>query len=938
VAVLVAVVVGFLLWPRGAKQRATTGAASTSGVAVGRSGVAGSASAQKAFPAWFARPGAKPRRIAGRVTLDDKPVAGAKVTLSNQLVHAGAGEPTIVTTGADGHFDLGEWPIAFYGIAAEAPDAQTFVDGFDLGDSTFASDSMTIRLRRCDLRVSGVVTDANTTPIADATIQRSQFVIARTNARGEYSACVGYGELELDYSADGYGAVAIGFDILGSVTQDVVLVPAASVTGHVVRASDGAPVDAAMVSVFPQEWGRDHPGPRSAITDASGAFRIDGLTPGNYRTWAQADGLAQESPQAVQAVVGSTNDVTVKLVALAHVKGVVMRGDKPVSHVKVTAVRKAPTARSRPAWTQDDGTFDLDAVPVGDNVFSVEGYEVTAPAIVHIDKPGLVENVTVQVAAMASIHGIITRNKVPVEGARVCCINVGNGDPTAMSDATGHYKLEGVPPGSYQLNAGSEEIGAFTIAGKFAIAAGEDKTLDFELDLAGEIEGTVVDADGKPVKGVFVRWINEKTQDEGRGTTDAQGHYRCRAMAGGGVYRAAVYPRPESRQKFPPAPGTSYPSRDVKDGTTKIEGVTIAIDMKQMTISGTVSDSNGTAIADAVVRALPVDDGRDPQFMPWQKLVMTATDADGNFTLSGVLPGTYALQARSTDGGEAVVNGIQAGATGVAITMTRPGSITGTLTGYTQPPVIYATPWNAPNKLSPGSVTGTTFRIPAVKPGRYVVNAQTAYEGDAKTVEVRAGEATKVDLVAKGRGSIEANVFDFKTHEPIAGAICRSVMAVDGQEGLTNWDTASAPKSDERGRVIIDPAPAGNVIVDCIAAQGQRSNPSAAITVPPNGRATASLASVELTVENPAGVGLEFLWLVVPPRVSSVVPSSSAAKAGLLPGDLIVAVDGASVDGLNGQGVFFLLVNHGIGTSFPVTYERGSARKTVTVTVEMDRQ
>jgi hypothetical protein len=334
--------------------------------------------------------------------------------------------------------------------------------------------------------------------------------------------------------------------------------------------------------------------------------------------------------------------------------------------------------------------------------------------------------------------------------------------------------------------------------------------------------------------------MNEKTGDQGRGTTDSQGRYRCGAMTGGGPYRAAVFPSSVLNVPYPTADGSPYPTIEVKDGKTEIDNIRISIDRPVLALTGQVIDDAGNAVSDAVIRALPSAGGGPPQFHSWLRLPMTSTDVDGKFRIADLAPGNYAVQARASDGAEGVVPPVAAGTNGITIRIERPGSIEGTLVGFSQPPVVYARTmgeW----KLLPGSVDGATFRVTGVHAGKYLVNAQTTFEGDAHVVEVRAGQVTKVVMTSHGQGTIEGTVLDFRSKKPIANASCHTVMAVDGEQSITNWDLSSAPKSDASGRVLLDPAPAGNVNVNCQMAGLRWSNPSADVRLAAGGRATVQL-------------------------------------------------------------------------------------------------
>src|SRR5688500_17464672 len=109
-------------------------------------------------------------------------------------------------------------------------------------------------------------------------------------------------------------------------------------------------------------------------------------------------------------------------------------------------------------------------------------------------------------------------------------------------------------------------------------------------------------------------------------------------MTGGGPYRAAVFPSASLQVPFPTADGKPYPTLEVKDGKTVIESINLAIVRPQLAISGEVVDDAGSPIADAVVKAMPAQDGRPPQFNPWLRLPLTSTDADGRYTITDLAP------------------------------------------------------------------------------------------------------------------------------------------------------------------------------------------------------------------------------------------------------------------------------------------------------------
>jgi len=113
-----------------------------------------------------------------------------------------------------------------------------------------------------------------------------------------------------------------------------------------------------------------------------------------------------------------------------------------------------------------------------------------------------------------------------------------------------------------------------------------------------------------------------------------------------------------------------------------------------------------------------------------------------------------------------------------------------------------------------------------------------------------------------------------------------------------------------------------------------RSTPTADAVLPPGGRVAVQLLSAEMLEDYPSTTGIDFDWRVTPPRIAGLRAGHPAIKAGLLVGDLIVGVDGASMAGLNAAGVQNIIDSRPAGADVSITAVRGSQKRIFTMKTE----
>jgi hypothetical protein len=592
-------------------------------------------------PGWLAQSGVKPRKIAGKVVFAGKPVEGAIVRLALDAQFDVLQQLAEAKTGADGAFDFGSRPAARFNVSAEAAGRRPAQLTIAVADPKLKPDQLVLELGECSARLYGAILDASGGTIAKAKLRVAGLAGAESDANGQYSVCIqsssGPRGISVRVEADGYGTIEVGVNLSGELRYDFVLVPEAVLVGQVVT-EDRKPVAGARVIALPDPGeGPHHIASGWAISDDDGRFRIPGLSPGHYRLIATADGLATKAPVDAMVQAGTAaKDTIVVVSATARVSGVVMMGDKLIAGATIMAMggtrgpRGPGQGPSGAAVSQDDGTFTLQGVPMGTVVIQAMPYEVIAPKQLEVKTPA-VDNVKLEVAALAALHGTITRKKQPVKDG----ILMGPGLPDIVhADTSGEYRVEGVMPGDLSFFADSEEHKAFAKVEHFKLAAGEDKRLDIELDFAGRVKGLVVDESGKPVPTVYVRLLDDEG-DMGQSMTNAKGEFDAGSMSGG-EYRASVYPSPMAGQPFESAAGDQFIIKVPKDGN--VTGVKLAIKYETFTISGTVTDDTGGPVADVHIEAI----GRGK---PGMDLPSIMSAADGTFRIRNLARGTYSLHA-----------------------------------------------------------------------------------------------------------------------------------------------------------------------------------------------------------------------------------------------------------------------------------------------------
>lgn len=270
------------------------------------------------------------------------------------------------------------------------------------------------------------------------------------------------------------------------------------------------------------------------------------------------------------------------------------------------------------------------------------------------------------------------------------------GGPAAtMTDAEGRYDLTQLPPGRYQLKATRGDYVEVAYGQRRPFERGRPvelregavlQNIDFALPPGAVVTGRVVDEAGEAVARASVSLARRRYVDgerrlvaESGSSTDDRGQFRIFGVPPGDYMIIAKLDVIEfgSRDRVRYVP-TYYPGTPLAS-----EAQRISIGLGQELSGVTIALARvATASVGGVLRSSGGGSPGLPTFVTARQIGGSSTDdiatavaaGDGSFTLAGLLPGTYTVEARSTSGSdnaslEVAVSGSDV--TGVTLTMSR---------------------------------------------------------------------------------------------------------------------------------------------------------------------------------------------------------------------------------------------------------------------------
>ncbi|PRQ03191.1 carboxypeptidase regulatory-like domain-containing protein [Enhygromyxa salina] len=901
------------------------------------------------------------KAVVSGTILDDqgRGIAGATVCAwadQSALRGAGDGRPRCVKSEHDGHYRLEDlWPVPT-SIGAGAPEFRPGrwserVDGrvryeLRLHPGQEVRDT-NITLERGGVAIRGVVKDISGGVIDGALVgvgerwgfNSSSFVAALSDDEGRFELWTDPGVASLNAQAQGYASART--DSAAPTEQaEIFMTPESTITGTVVHAETGAPVPHATVVAKGARFASGGRG--AAITDGEGQFQITGLEPGVYDVIATTDELYGETVEQIHLGLAQAAEGTIVMAhPAASLTGKVVIAETGAPCTDGSVRLDAKDLRQSSPIDEQGGVVVRALLPGEYEVeIRCDGY-MTEPRYepIIITDQNLIE-VEWRVHTGLAIRGVV----VDSNGDALANIHVRaapklkpGADPRGQqtsswgrqTEADGSFELQGLLPGSYELTAASADYPGLDEPLLVELSEAADlEGVRLELPATGRLVGIVRDEAGAGVAGisVSVRGIDShssettQTGDDGRFVFERLRPGGARVRAHGGWFE-------DMR-----APGSS--DDDVQGEVVDIaEGheaeVELVVETRNGTISGRVVDGDGGPVTDAFIDATRISDSaaagassaRGSLRWGWGRKPMLS-DHDGAFELRDLSEGSYMLRAYRKGGGEAIVEDVEVGASGVVLTIVETGQIAGKVVfagGQTSPERFEV---RVVDKAAAFTRRDSFFRSQGVfamrelPPGTYEIAVSATGGAASTTVELAAGASVDdVQIELQAMITVTGRLVDADTRAPVPG----HRVTISARNGSMNFGLDD--KGEQRdvsgadGRFEVEDVPTGRVnmmilprdfTADSDYGWNHRSLTLAAEPSP------LDIGDIELLVsrldKRETGGDLGFKTKPNGPEVEPedeqfevavIRPGGPAAASGLAPGDQITAVDGRGVTGLD---------------------------------------
>jgi hypothetical protein len=637
--------------------------------------------------------------------------------------------------------------------------------------------------------------------------------------------------------------------------------PGVPLEGLVVDARSGAPIAGAEVTVTEDLLSFD---PLTLRTGPDGRFRATGLARGPHWVTVSAEGYVARVAEKVRP--GSA-DVRIALRPAGAVAGVVLDAlHRPVAGAQIELVGRdesgLPLVMTGPAFGLRRQLADAESTPG-----TTDGLPVIAGPVPPIPTAALLPPSEAETGPAFDPGPIVSAG--------------------FFTDARGRFEITGVPPGQVQVVARHpHHAPASTRPLRVAVGSRVDE-LTLVLPEGGSVEGRLLDAGGFPVPRIPVQLRMEGEPTPRLALTAKDGAFEFHGVAGSVVLAALPEGQPVGRLRSEVAPGQRL-------------RMDLSLPDRSHVLRARALDEGGFPVGGVrvSVRAIRSDASVER---------MGITGSDGTLEVSGLPGPPYRLVARHHEHAETVLARVDEGTKEVSITMRAGARITGQVRdGFDDVPLEGAqvrlrASGGAEAAQEARTNTSGHFEFRMLPAGKYeLLIEHLAFASAAKTAVLRKGPRGLEDLdlgmveLAPG-GRIAGHVVD-RHGDPVPEA----EVAVG-----TPPDWARAVRADMEGGFVLDGVPPGPTRVEARhPAAGRAAAPGMVVVRVKSSRDDVRIrlpqaydpGRADLGEGYRTGVAVEIHMRGGQLRVRQVREGSAAERAGLRPGDVLVAVDDEDVE------------------------------------------
>jgi protocatechuate 3,4-dioxygenase beta subunit len=910
---------------------------------------------------------------------DGKPVDGAVVAVTrnrgkDELPSFGPPKPRVATTANGGRFRVPDVLAGEYSVTAAA------VEGAPAREPKVAVQSgqkaeVTLTLGRGGVLFTGEVFDVGGGPIAGArallrTVRDfkgpgAQPVVyqATSDDKGIFKVRLAEGEHSLMVRAEGYAPVQDWVALSSPQTRRYRLNPAARLAGRVLERDSRKPVAGASV------WLRldrlESYVDRETTSNNDGEFSFDDLAAAGYVVMARADRRIGLSRTVSIGIAQAVTDVEVLVESGRAIRGTVVGSDgKGIEGVRVTAGRADPPYE-RPVFVKSGsgGTFAVEGLlPAKYRVYGwMEGRQTAKAENAQITSKD-VEGVRLTLTTSTVVRGqVVDANGKGVPEADVTAV-VEATKPERQTridrtstDAAGKFELTRLIAGKLTLTARHPDVGVGKWGPEELPPA--DAPVTVKLSAAGAVAGVVKFEDGKPAARAMV--FAQPTEmgpmfgPPQQATTDEAGRFRIGGLEPKGYRIMArradnfMGGTPRSRQDVTLAAGEEK------------SGLELLLPAGGKRIAGRVLSAEGKPVSGALVSAGMEKDGfafRQPvREGGFGGALQSVSDADGNFALDDLQEGKYTLWAADSVHADGEVKGVAAGTTDVSIKLEGGASVAGVVQTRDGKPVadysIAALPGGRPgaspderlrNQMmarmwSPSAQVhdpAGAFSIGRLGAGAYELTVTTAdNQAGVLAVNVGAGEQKSgLAVVIEAAAKLAGRVIELDSGTPLEGVSVFLASSTNRQQATTGKDGSFTIEgvSPGRGRVDFNLGNGDTHVGEHVDVEVKPGVP--VVDVGTIKMMKGSLMEKTGGFATRGRVGFTVSLVDGKPSITGVIPGFPGEKHGLKQGELVLSVNGHSLDGMGNGALDYMAAGR---VTEPVTVQvqprEGGAPRTVTV-------